>query len=306
MSDFLQHGLISTLQRLTDGQTSRIAAELEGFAAATPVTLVLPCHAADVGRPALNRLASSVARFGVIDDVIVALNGADAAAFETARQYFKRLPQRYRIVWTDGPRVCDVWRSCGATAGAVLGKGLNVWSACALISHERRSKVAVTLDCDITSCTEEMFARLLYAVLHPQFGYVFAKVYYSRVADRIYGRVTRLLVAPLLQALVRVAGHAPLLDFLQSFRYALAGECAFRSEVAERMQMDAGWGLEIGMLCEVFRQVNPRSVCQVDGGGDYEHKHQPLGGSGGGLERMAFELCRAVFDGPFADQRPPL
>src|SRR4051812_41091355 len=116
-------------------------------------------------------------------------------------------------------------------------------------------------------------------------------MYYSRVTDRLYGRVSRLFLAPLLQALVRVAGHHPLLDFLLSFRYPLAGEVALSLPLARGLPGTTGWGLEIATLCEAFRGIDPREICQVDGGGGYDHKHQPAVGS---LQEMAQEITREL------------
>ena len=117
-------------------------------------------------------------------------------------------------------------------------------------------------------------------------------MYYSRVTDRLYGRVSRLFLAPLLHAIVRVAGHQPLVDFLLSFRYPLAGEVALTRELAATLPASSGWGLEIGQLCEVFRRVDPREVCQVDGGAGYDHKHQPAATA---LAGMAAEIARELF-----------
>ena len=119
-------------------------------------------------------------------------------------------------------------------------------------------------------------------------------MYYSRVTDRLYGRVSRLFLAPLLQAVVRVTGHQPLLDFLQSFRYPLAGECAMTRELAAHLPFSAGWGLEVGLLCEAFRHADPHRIAQVDGGRHYDHRHQPLGDERGGLFRMSREIASTL------------
>jgi glucosyl-3-phosphoglycerate synthase len=105
--------------------------------------------------------------------------------------------------------------------------------------------------------------------------------------------VSRLFLAPLLQALIRVAGHQPLLDFLVSFRYPLAGETAWRRTLAESLPCDSGWGLEIASLCEAFRRVDPREVCQVDGGAGYDHKHQPA-------REALTAMCGAIAEALFA------
>src|SRR5204863_692618 len=112
--------------------------------------------------------------------------------------------------------------------GVPAGKGRNVAAAFAHLAGSDCAIVA-TQDCDVASFRRADLARLCYAVAHPQLGYRFAKMYYSRVTDRLYGRVSRLFLAPLLHAVVRVAGHQPLVDYLLSFRYPLAGEVALTS-----------------------------------------------------------------------------
>ena len=182
----------------------------------------------------------------------------------------------------------------GSMQGAMtapLGKGYNVWAACGVVVAEAQSQVIATQDCDVVSFRRENLARLCFAAVHPEMRYDFAKMYYSRVTDRMYGRVSRLFLTPLLQAIVRVAGHQPLLDFLQSFRYPLAGECVMTRELAAALPFSAGWGLEVGLLCEAFRRAEPRRIAQVDGGRHYDHRHQPLGDERGGLYRMSREIA---------------
>jgi glucosyl-3-phosphoglycerate synthase len=172
------------------------------------------------------------------------------------------------------------------------GKGRNVQAAFEHIVKAGECAIIATQDCDVTSFRRADLARLCYAVAHPQLRYQFAKAYYSRVTDRLYGRVSRLFLAPLLHAIVRVAGHQPLVDFLISFRYPLAGEVALTRELAASLPVSSGWGLEIGQLCEVFRRADPREVCQVDGGTGYDHKHQPAATA---LAAMAGEIACELF-----------
>jgi glucosyl-3-phosphoglycerate synthase len=63
-------------------------------------------------------------------------------------------------------------------------------------------------------------------------------------------------------------------------------------ELAAELPFADGWGLEIGQLCEVFRRVDPRDVCQVDGGSAYDHKHQPAATA---LVEMAGEIASEWF-----------
>jgi len=303
MSDFHQPGLICTLQRLAGGDAEKMEETLVALSREKPVTLVLPCHFSEIGKPALDHILDEISQVKFLREIIVSMNGMDAAGFSAARKYFARLTQSdqpHRILWNDGPALGAVYRRLtDAGLGAfVHGKGFNVWAAFGIVFAEGKSEIVVTQDCDVASFRRDMLSRLCFAALHPDLGYDYSKMYYSRVTDRIYGRVSRLFLTPLLHALVRVTGHHPLLDFLLSFRYPLSGECALRRDLAGSVSLCADWGLEIGLLCEVFRQVEPARVCQVDGGGNYDHKHQPLGAGAGadsGLYKMARQIARALF-----------
>lgn len=287
MSDFHQHGLISTLQQIAGGNAPKLEAEL--CSAGRPIALILPCHGRDLAEPALDGILEQLAGAAFISEVIVSMNGLDAAGFEYAKRKFARLTQPHRLLWNDGPELRPKYEAEGVF---VSGKGFNVWAASQLICQEGAAELLVTQDCDVLSFRRETLVRLCYSGI--KLGYEFSKMYYSRVTDRIYGRVGRLFLGPLLHTLVRVSGHQPILDFLLSFRYPLSGECAMSRGLASKLSFSMGWGLEIGMLCEVFRLVSPRKVCQVDGGSNYDHKHQPLTGPGGGLEVMAKQIAQTL------------
>jgi glucosyl-3-phosphoglycerate synthase len=280
MSDFAQTGLICTLQRLNDSHLGRIEAELAELAAARPIALVLPCHGRDVTQPAFEHLLAELREAAFLREVVFSVNGVEPAALDQLSARVAQLPQRTTLLRNDAPQ------------GLPPGKGANVHVAFAHLVGAGECEVFVTQDCDVASFRRADLARLCYAIAQPRLGYRYAKMYYSRVTDRLYGRVSRLFLAPLLHALVRVAGHQPLLDFLHSFRYPLAGEVALTRELAATLPASAGWGLEIGQLCEVFRRVDPREVCQVDGGSGYDHKHQPATTA---LAEMAAEIARELF-----------
>jgi glucosyl-3-phosphoglycerate synthase len=308
MSDFHQHGLICTLQRLAKSSGSNLAAGLPAMVAARPVSVVLPCHFSELGQAALAHILDELSAARFIREIVVSMNGMDAAGFFTARNYFQRLSHPCRILWNDGPRLSALYKKLvdAGLAASVAGKGFNMWAAFGLVFVEGKSEFMVTQDCDVTSFQSETLARLCFAGVSPDLDYDYSKMYYSRVTDRIYGRVSRLFLAPLLHALVRVVGHHPLLDFLLSFRYPLSGEYCIRRELAGRISIHGDWGLEIGLLCEIFRAVEPSRVCQVDGGSNHDHKHQPLGADAdSGLYKMSKQIARALFD-HLADEGLPM
>ena len=75
-------------------------------------------------------------------------------------------------------------------------------------------------DSDILSYDKEMLARLCLPTVHPGLEYDYCKSYYGRVSDRMYGRVTRLFVIPLLRALLPLFLLAFLTVLLSAFHAA--------------------------------------------------------------------------------------
>jgi glucosyl-3-phosphoglycerate synthase len=293
MSDFAQAGGICTLQRLNETHLAAIEERVMAASRARPVALIVPCRGNDLAEPAFAHLLAEVRGASWLSEVVVSVNGASDGMISAIRPLLEGLPAR--VLWNDGPELAPVYAELLDTAPSELphGKGLNVWAALGLLAVEQRVQVVATQDCDVASFRRQSLARLCLPCVDPLLGFRFAKMYYSRVSDRLYGRVTRLFFQPLLRAVLRVAGHRPLLDFLLAFRYALAGEIAIERRLAETVEFHPGWGLETAMLGEVFRHAEPSAVCQVDGGPGYDHRHQGLV-AGAGLERMCGEIAGAL------------
>jgi glucosyl-3-phosphoglycerate synthase len=133
--------------------------------------------------------------------------------------------------------------------------------------------------------------------VNPNLDFDFCKAFYARVTDRMHGRVTRLFMTPLLRAISGMAPNTPLLHFLDSFRYVLAGEFAMKSSLARVNRIPGDWGLEVGVLSEVFRNCSPTRTCQVDLADNYDHKHQALSADNpsAGLRRMAVDIAKTLF-----------
>jgi glucosyl-3-phosphoglycerate synthase len=142
-----------------------------------------------------------------------------------------------------------------------------------------------------------MLTRLVYPIAHPGTDFEYAKGYYARANERLHGRVTRLFFTPLVRALNRICGPLQFFDYLDSFRYALAGEFAMVRSLATGIRISPTWGLEISLLGEVFEKTTVQRVCQVEIADTYDHKHQALvaGTTQEGLGRMAFEIAVTLF-----------
>ena len=301
MSDFHQSGVITTLHRLGRCQKQEaMEAKLIEYADRRPVALVLPCLYSELDGPALKHIVEHLRHVGYLREIVVGLDRATKRQFQLARKFFAALPQQVRILWRDGPRIQKLTSLLVKNDLSVgsPGKGSNIWMASGLVLADERCKIIAVHDCDIVSYDNELLARLVFPLASPSMDYEFCKGYYARVADRLYGRVTRLLVTPLIRALRKILGRdLPLLVFLDGFRYPLAGEFSMLTDLARANRIPADWGLEMGVLCEVFRNCTIKRVCQVELADTYEHKHQPLSPDDQtkGLTKMSVDIVKSLF-----------
>ena len=299
MSDFFQPGVITTLHRFKKDNLERKETELEFYSRYNPIALVLPSLYSELEEEALKTIVSEIQKVKYINQVIVTLGKADEKEFERAKEFFSVLPQETIVVWNDGPRVQSLYQILnknGISAGED-GKGRSTWMAFGYVLASEKSEVIVLHDCDILSYDREFLARLSYPVVNPNLGYEFCKGYYARVTNKMHGRVTRLFMTPLFRSLERLLGYLPFLVYLDSFRYPLAGEFSMITELARINRIPWDWGLEVGVLSEVFRNCSLRRICQVDLTDNYEHKHQELSPDdpSKGLLRMSTDIAKNLF-----------
>lgn len=300
MADFHQNGWVATLHKLTQMPVEEMERQLTMFAENRKITLILPSLFSELEGPALQNIVDELKGATYINHIIIGLDQATEEQFEFAKKYFSVLPQTHDILWNDGPRLraIDAKLSEAGLAPMEPGKGRNVWYCMGYALASQNSDVIALHDCDIVTYSREMLARLVYPVTNPGFAYQFCKGYYPRIAaGKLNGRVSRLLVSPLLLALQKTLGHHDYLSFLQGFRYPLAGEFAMRTSIVPDIRIPSDWGLEIGVLSEVWRNQNKHAVCQVDISDAYDHKHQPLSlnDANKGLSRMATDISKALF-----------
>ena len=86
----------------------------------------------------------------------------------------------------------------------------------------------------------------------------------------------------------------------------LAGEFAFTKDLAMNLRIPCDWGLEIGLLSEVYRNVRTSKIAQVDLG-LFDHKHKNIGDSSKeGLQKMCTEILSSVLRGLMEHQAETL
>lgn len=299
MADFFQTGVIATLHRLGKRDIEKIESELQWYTKERPAVLVLPSLYSELEGEALKGIVEELKGVNYIKEVVVTLGPSSEKEFKRAKEFFSVLPQRTNIIWNTGSRIKKIYR---AIKDADLpigdeGKGRSAWMAYGYILSRQEFHAIVLHDCDILTYSRDMLARLCYPVVNPNLGYEFCKGYYSRITDKMHGRVTRLLVTPLIRSLQKILGYLPILVFFDSFRYPLAGEFSMDVALARVNRIPGDWGLEIGVLAEVYRNTSTRRVCQVDIAENYEHKHQELSpeDASKGLHKMCVDICKTLF-----------
>jgi len=299
MADFFQTGAIATLHRLGKQDVLRLERELGEFAQETRIGLVLPCHVKELGTPALRQIMRELRHVSYLRQIVVGIDGANAREWMRARRIFSQLPQKPTLLWNDGPRIRRLYEKLEEADlnPGPSGKGRNVWTCFGYALASERSQMMAVHDCDIVTYSRELLARLCYPVAHPALGFDFCKGYYARYTNKLNGRVMRLLVTPLIRSLISILGQHPYLVYMDTFRYPLAGEFCLDVDLVRRVRIPADWGLEVGLLADVFRNASAKGICQSELSENYDHKHQELSARDPdkGLNKMAIDIAKSIF-----------
>lgn len=300
MGDFYQNGIITTLHNLSDRPVEALESELMEFSKQRPMGLILPCLYSELETEAMPNILEHLKQVPYLSQIVIGLDRADEQQYRDALKFFSDLPQNTKVLWNDGPRLraVDEILQSHQLSPDQPGKGRNVWFCMGYVLASGVAESVAMHDCDILTYDRSLLARLIYPVANPNFNYEFCKGFYARVADgKINGRVSRLLVTPLLRALKKVCGPLDYLEYLDSYRYPLAGEFSFRRDVMNDIRIPSDWGLEIGVLSEMTRNYSNNRLCQVDIADIYDHKHQDisLDNENAGLSKMSIDITKAVF-----------
>jgi len=299
MGDFFQNGEITTLHRFNTTSLEKIEEAIKHYAKSRPIALVLPATPVELKNKALQGIINQLKEVKYINQIVVTLGKFSETEFLKAKEYFSVLPQDTRLIWNDGKNIQRLYQILAEEriSAGIDGKGRSAWLAYGYVLATEKSKVIALHDCDIVNYDRELLARLCYPVVNPNLDFEFCKGYYHRITDRMYGRVTRLFVTPFIRSLKKTIGYNDLLEYLDSFRYPLAGEFSMATDLARINRIPGDWGLEVGVLAEVYRNCSKRRICQVDLCDTYEHKHQPLSDEDPttGLTKMSIDIAKSIY-----------
>ena len=304
MGSFYQNGIVANLHDFSYGTSSeanykKLENDLMKFSKNNPMELILPCLFYEISGKALPKIVNEINKTKFLSHIVIGLDRANKNQYKEASNFFKDLEIPHSILWNDGPRLMELDKELKdkGLSPKEFGKGRNVWFCIGMTLARGKAESIALHDCDILTYEKSLLAKLFYPVANPVFNFQFCKGYYPRVADgKMNGRVSRLLVFPLLLAMEKTIGRSEYLDFMKSFRYPLAGEFSFRRNLLPRLRIPSDWGLEIGVLSEMQRNHASNRICQVDLAQKYDHKHQDLSENddNSGLSRMSIDITKAL------------
>jgi glucosyl-3-phosphoglycerate synthase len=269
------------------------------FSKFRPITLILPSLYSEIKGKALPNIVNEISKINYLQNIVIGLDKADESEFINAKKFFSKLPQKHKILWHDGPNLkkLDKKLADNNLAPQEMGKGRNVWYCMGYILALGNTEAVALHDCDILTYKKDLLSRLVYPVANPKFNFDFCKGYYPRISkNKVKGRVSRLLVTPILRALEKTIGNKEFISFIDSFRYPLAGEFSFRRRVLKDIRIPYDWGLEIGVLSEMYRNFSSNRLCQVDIADKYDHKHQNISfeDKSTGLSKMSIDIIKVL------------
>ena len=304
MGSFYQNGIVANLHDFSYGTSAndnyqKLEKDLIEFSNSNPMELILPCLFSEIKGKALPNIIEEINKTKFLNHVVIGLDRANKEEYKSAFKFFNNLKTPFSVLWNDGPRLMELDNELSekGLSPREFGKGRNVWYCIGMTLARGKAESIALHDCDILTYDKSMLAKLFYPVANPFFNFQFCKGYYPRVADgKMNGRVSRLLVFPLLLAMEKTIGRSEYLDFMKSFRYPLAGEFSFRKSLLPELRIPSDWGLEIGVLSEMQRNHSSNKICQVDLAQTYDHKHQDLSenNDNAGLSRMSIDITKAL------------
>jgi len=174
-------------------------------------------------------------------------------------------------------------KECLPEFGTISGKGENLWKSLYVLEGD----IIVWVDADI----KNIHPKFVYGTVGPLLEYdhlKYVKAFYERplvMGKKMRasggGRVTEILVRPLL---------ANFYPELCAFVQPLSGEYAGRREILEAVPFRVGYGVETGLLIDIYEKCGLEGLAQVDLDKRI-HKPQRLTALG----RMSFAILHTFF-----------
>ncbi len=258
----------------------KMSRRLHDLSLVRPSVIIIPMLYEEVENEPLTHIVDQLNECECAKQIVIALAADDIHQYKTVMRFFRRLKQPHLIIWCNGPRITGILEELKEKELDVTqfsGKGKDVWIAIGVASLKA---YAIALhDADIVTYSKDLPVKLLYPIIEPELNFMFNKGYYARIDMEnhiMHGRVFRLFVRPMIETLQgNIKYESDVLQYLEAFKYTLSGEFAMRSDLALNIRIPGDWGLEVGLLAEVYRNTTLKKICQTDLG-FYDHKHKEV------------------------------
>jgi glucosyl-3-phosphoglycerate synthase len=308
ISDFSQHsGRITTFHILRQ-ERKHLKTQLRLHSKWKKTVLVIPLLASEYTDPAnyptFQRILRQLKEVTYVSKIIFGLDRATEEEALALKELIEGYDiKNYLIQWNDGPGFSAIYQKLNEAGFNISepGKGKNMFLSFGIAIALGAESVGL-VDADIRTFRRVQLDRLFYPVV--VLNYDFSKAYYARIMDnRLYGRVKRLLLDPLLIALKRKFTETQeqkmlnLIQFLLDFNYQLSGEVAFHVDLLKRMRFATNWGVEIFTLIEVYRKASAPAQVMFSKE-PFDHKHQDASPDDRtkGLNRMAIDIVTTLMN----------
>jgi len=189
-----------------------------------------------------------------------------------------------------------VYNVCGRF-GVPPGKGAGIWLSIPVAAGD----ILCFVDSDIKGFKKEFVVGLCHPIIYTKTlrdsAIKFVKAYYQRLTTRLGdkhgvaklgGRVTRLLVKPLMKVIVE---NFHIFEGIETFKYPLSGEAALSREILEMLRIPYHYGVEISSLLQLCDMIGIIPLAQVDLG-----LFQHIGQSATGLYKMSEQIVMTLND----------
>lgn len=258
MGDFFQSKSLITLSNInhTDYQRNFIKRSRT-----SKLVVLIPCLYHHYEKGYLSNLLNALVKVDYLTEIVVVLNGEKKDSGLIIDDLYT-IDLRITFLIKDDEN-------------AISGKGSALFFGFSYIYQKYQdSAIVSTIDADIKNFSSSFLSKLFYPLVECSAD--FNKAYYVRYSeDELNGRLTRLLIFPLLHAMREQYLNSPILDFLLEFRYPLSGEIAIKSNFLKDLCIKPNWSYDLSLLVAMYQYPKAR-IFQTEITHNFSHDHREI------------------------------
>ena len=265
-ADFLQSKNLTTLGEICfNSQAINLKKYVDSM-----VVVVIPCHIKHLEQGLIVDLLKKLHFVNYVREFVIVINGSLSDSNDKIRD-LNLIDSRITVLLENSDFKTQLQPYLDFNTKSLRGKGYALWLGFAYVCNKyKHLAIVATIDADIKTFTHDFLLKLLYPLVH--FGAHLNKGYYVRYADeKLTGRLARLLVFPLLQAMKLQLGSDNLCDFLSEFRYPISGDVAITSRLISQLSLMQGWSYDLSLLIQARKRTISEKLFQTEVTDNYQH-----------------------------------